>query len=285
MAEVGQGLFLGDTPITSLFGNDFVFVNPFTEPSLDPDAEAFLTATGITDGTITIAINELVLDLKSNSLWTKMDAIYPFVGGTATTNKYNLKDPQDTDGAYRLSYTGTVTHDSDGFTTNGVNGYADTHLAPSAMGGGQNDVHMFYYMNDIKGGQSGIDIGSANAATVGLWSNSRNPSDVFNTRCNDTTTDGDSGITSTGGAFTISRLSSTSYTKSYNKTKTSPAVTSSSPSTLSSYIGAVNENGTATNFQNRTFSLVSWGSGLSDSEIDTLVDINETYQTTLGRFV
>ena len=29
MAEVGQGLFLGDTPITSLFGNDFVFVNPF----------------------------------------------------------------------------------------------------------------------------------------------------------------------------------------------------------------------------------------------------------------
>ena len=32
MPEVGQGLFLGDTPITSLFGNDFVFVNPFTEP-------------------------------------------------------------------------------------------------------------------------------------------------------------------------------------------------------------------------------------------------------------
>jgi len=62
---------------------------------LDPDALAFLTAAGITDATITAAIDTLVLDLKGYGIWTKMKAIYPFVGGTATTHKYNLKDPVD----------------------------------------------------------------------------------------------------------------------------------------------------------------------------------------------
>ena len=31
-----------------------------------------------------------------------MKAIYPFVGGTATTHKFNLKDPADINAAFRL---------------------------------------------------------------------------------------------------------------------------------------------------------------------------------------
>jgi hypothetical protein len=75
---------------------------------IDPDAQAFLTATGITDPTITSAIDTLVLDLKAASLWTKMKALYPFVGGTSTTHKYNLVDPADTDAAFRLTFNGTL---------------------------------------------------------------------------------------------------------------------------------------------------------------------------------
>ncbi len=37
------------------------------------------------------AINELVKDLKSNNLWDKMEAIYPFVGGTVSSRRFNLK--------------------------------------------------------------------------------------------------------------------------------------------------------------------------------------------------
>ena len=61
---------------------------------LDADAAAFLAAAGITDATITSAINTLVIDMKDDGLWSKMDAIYPFVGGTATTHKFNLKNQQ-----------------------------------------------------------------------------------------------------------------------------------------------------------------------------------------------
>ena len=61
----------------------------------DADVIAFIKATGITDGTEFSAINYLVLDLKNKGLWTKINTLYPFVGGTATTHKYNLKDPRD----------------------------------------------------------------------------------------------------------------------------------------------------------------------------------------------
>lgn len=99
---------------------------------LDPDAVAFLTAAGITDATITTAINTLVIQLKSFGIWTKMKAIYPFVGGTATTHKFNLKNPVDSDAAFRLVFSGGITHSPNGALPNGSNGNGQTKLRPSA---------------------------------------------------------------------------------------------------------------------------------------------------------
>ena len=50
--------------------------------TVDPDAQAFITAANITDPTQQTAIIQLVTDLKNYNLWTKAPAIYPFVGGT-----------------------------------------------------------------------------------------------------------------------------------------------------------------------------------------------------------
>jgi hypothetical protein len=95
----------------------------------DPDAQAFITAAGITDSTQQSAINQLVLGLKADSIWTKMNALYPFVGGTATSHKYNLKDPRDLDAAYRLAFFGGMTHNANGIQGDGGSGYADTFAA------------------------------------------------------------------------------------------------------------------------------------------------------------
>lgn len=99
-------------------------------PAYDADAQAFITAAGISDVTQQGAINQLVLDLKAASIWTKMKALYPFVGGSATTHKFNLKNPLDTDTAFRLTFSGGVTHDANGVTGNGVNGVGKSHLFP-----------------------------------------------------------------------------------------------------------------------------------------------------------
>ena len=66
--------------------------------------------------------------MKADGIWTKMKAIYPFVGGTASTHKWNLTDPRDLDAAFRLVFNGGWTHSSTGATPNGTNGYADTKL-------------------------------------------------------------------------------------------------------------------------------------------------------------
>jgi hypothetical protein len=102
--------------------------------SIVDDAEEFFTATGITDPTIQGAVSDLVDDLKTASIWNKLHAIYPLVGGTATTHKYNLKDPQDSDAAFRLTFAGTHTHNSNGVTpTSGTGNYADTHFVPNSQ--------------------------------------------------------------------------------------------------------------------------------------------------------
>lgn len=92
----------------------------------DPNAEAFIIASGITDVTQKNAINNLVIGLKADGLWTSMYAIYPFVGGTASTHKWNLKDPRDLNAAYRLQFNGGMTHSVNGILFNGTNGWADT---------------------------------------------------------------------------------------------------------------------------------------------------------------
>jgi hypothetical protein len=104
--------------------------------SVDSDAQAFITAAGITDPTQQTAINTLVVGLKTDSIWTKMKAIYPIVGGTATNHKYNLKDPRDLDVAYRLVFNGGMTHSSNGILFNGTNGWADTSAINTINGFG-----------------------------------------------------------------------------------------------------------------------------------------------------
>jgi len=94
----------------------------------DTDALAFLQAAGITDSIISNAVCSLVVGLKADGIWNKFNAIYPFVGGTASTHKWNLKDPRDLNAAYRLTFNGGWTHDSQGIKGNGANTYADTYF-------------------------------------------------------------------------------------------------------------------------------------------------------------
>lgn len=109
----------------SINGSSIVLSTPVVTCS-DPDSAAFLLAAGITDPTIRNAVCNLVVGLKADGLWTSMYAIYPFVGGTASAHKWNLKDPRDLNAAFRLQFNGGMTHSSNGILFNGTNGWADT---------------------------------------------------------------------------------------------------------------------------------------------------------------
>ena len=132
----------------------------------DTDAQAFITAAAITDSTQQSAINTLVVDLKGYSIWSKMRALYPFVGGTASTHKWNLKNPLDTNAAFRLVFNGGWTHSSTGAKPNGTNAYADTYFTPNTEMGTNQQIA--YYIGDNIAGNI-IDIGAAGGTDMGLF--------------------------------------------------------------------------------------------------------------------
>jgi len=132
----------------------------------DPDAGAFINVTRI-GGIQAVAINNLVNQLKAQGLWTLMTAIYPMVGGTAFTHKFNLINPQDTDAAYRLTFAGTWTHSTSGALPNGASGtYADTFAAPSSVFTTTNGS-MSYYSFTNNAAADDVEIGATGAAASG----------------------------------------------------------------------------------------------------------------------
>lgn len=71
-------------------------VGEIPSPPGDPDANAYISAVTTAGGTLSAgdeaAIQTLFTDLKSNSLYTKLDILYPMMGGTAfgDLSGYNL---------------------------------------------------------------------------------------------------------------------------------------------------------------------------------------------------
>lgn len=247
----------------------------------DVDAYAFINAAGITNPIEQLAINNLVIDLKDAGLWTKMNAIYPYVGGTATTHKFNLKNPADTDAAFRLAFSGTITHNTNGVTGNGSTGFANTFInVANDLGGGRDDASGFVY--SITNSQSGVDFGVLD--TNGFQLNIRNTSNQLTARCNTAAIITPSNSNSIG-FFGISRLSSTEYSRNINKSHTTVSAAATSAVSRAIFVLALNNVGTAAFFSARNIAFQCFGKGLTTTEIDTLVDINGTFQTTLGRFV
>jgi hypothetical protein len=94
----------------------------------DPDAFRFIEVANITSSVQAAAINTLVLGLKSNTLWDKMQVIYPFVGGTAFSHKFNLKNPLPLNTAFQATFAGDLTHTSFGIGSGSLSGYADSNF-------------------------------------------------------------------------------------------------------------------------------------------------------------
>ena len=257
----------------------------------DTDAQAFLNAAVITDTTQASAINTLVTDLKTANIWTKMKALYPFVGGTATTHKYNLKDPRDLDAAFRLQFNGGWTHSSTGALPNGTTGYANTYFNPSTNLSIDN-THMSYYSR-TNNARDSYDMGLTTTTTSPLrsmhaalkWSDSstcwsmgfQNPTTSSSEVCVT--------LSSTRANFLFNKTSSTSTSLFANNTKYTASVTNRSLPSGNFYLGARNLNGGVETFTNRESAFASIGDGLTDAEAAAFYTAVQAYQTTLGRQV
>lgn len=270
--------------------------------SVDPDAIAFLNAAGITDPTILNAINQLVIALKANNLWAKIRALYPFVGGTASTHRFNLKNPADTNAAFRLQFFGGVTHSANGVQFNGTNGYADTFLDRNNLT--LFNAHLSLYSRIQSLQPNNIDMGCAQFPNANqLFSldtpRSNGVGRAFHTSQTLATHAAQAtGQTSTQGFYMNNRLGSGVTDLQYWRNGNILA-TSSTNSGLdnmanmpSIFLGALNNvapfdlNGKRPqNFSNKQFALASIGDGLTISEGQIYNTIVTNFQISLNRNV
>ena len=251
--------------------------------SFDPDAQLFITNAAITDTTQQTAVNNLVVALKGYGIWSKMKALYPFVGGTAAQHKFNLKNPLDTDAAFRLVFNGGWTHSSTGALPNGTNAFANTFLVPS-IDLALNSIHLNYYSRtNVFENQIEIGVDTAAGKTIFLcYSYSGNGLKVLNS-----TNTGFSGtsFSPTNGMLIGNRISSTTE-KYYYKGNLVDTLSKNSVgiSTDSIYVGAVRVAGNnAAYFSSKQCALASIGDGLTDIEAANYYTAVQNFQVTLSR--
>jgi hypothetical protein len=274
MFGVSLGIRVGNTSIS---GGGF-----------DADAQAYFDRVTTAGGTLTTtektAVNQLVIDLKANSLWTPMKAIYPMVGSSAAACAQNLKSS---------SFTGTFTSGwtfaSTGATPNGTSAYMNTGLNPVAQGLTTADAHLSYYAR-------------TQSTTI-------DPAEIANY------TDGSNAfVLQTKGSGTENRFFFSYNYRAYQTVVISPTGFISGSSTggngrrdiykngtsvgnnlvtdtgtlgnYSLYLGAGNINNTSVaSYSNAQCAFASIGQGLSATNMSNLYTSVQTFQTTLSRNV
>ena len=259
-------------------------VNPYLyAPSCgDSDAVAFLAAAGITDATITSAICTLVTSMKANGTWTKCNAIYPMVGGTAATHKFNLKNPLDTNAAFRLSFVGGWTHSNNGALPNGTNAYADSFLNANTTLN-INSSHISYYSR-TNIAENRYDMGGAVDPSAYIVIASRQATNTFRSIVY-TGAISDIANTDSRGWFCSNRPASNILNAFKNTTKTHNLTQNAiSKPNKTIYLGALNYT-TPVLYSTKQCAFATIGSGLTDGEAAALYNSIQAMQTTLSRQV
>jgi hypothetical protein len=259
---------------------------------IDLNALTFISASGITDLTQKTAINQLTVDLKSYGLWEKMKAVYPFIGGTASTHKWNLINPVDTDDGFRLNFFGSITHNSNGITGNGLNAYALTYVAPSSSLTLNSTSISIYSRSNISTNSVDIGVGVDAGTDDRRLSLSIRFSNLFTSDQYNYTT-GRVSLTNTSslGLYTGNRSGSNSHKGYRNNTQIGTTNTGSS-GVISVLTGSIallglwrQDINNAHYFSSKNLSFAHIGDGLTDTEVVNLYSAVQKYQTILGRQV
>lgn len=251
----------------------------------DADAIAFFTRASITDPVQKAAVNTLVTGLKNNgtpSFWACCDAIYPFVGGNSTSHSKNLKE---TNTRYDIAWTGSVTHDANGITTDGATGYGDTGFIASSASSPNyalDSAHLFVYQGTTPASGSFM-AGAArmaldrNGSSLGGRGPNNNDNNVLNV----------DGSNDMRGPGLFQRTSSSAVQAGIRALWTAGSSTSGTVPSDSFIALGINNGGAfvngAVNLRGMSFGK-KLGAG-TQGEWDTYRGLWETFNTTLGRNV
>ena len=237
----------------------------------DSDAQAFFTANStLTDTAQKNAINQFVLDLKSNSLWTKVKELHLYFLGDATRNSYNLKNPS----IFQRTFSSGWTFSTSGALPDGVSAYSYSGLNVSSVFSA-NSIAFGVYYNTLKTGaftSNGIFIAgynciySASNTNYLYWNGAEIAESI-----SDSANNGFQQISRENTTQVFRKIksnSTTTYTNSYTSIPNAEF-----------YIGKSNGFNT---YESRRMTLSYMSDGLSTTDLDNFNTITNSLMTTLG---
>lgn len=236
--------------------------------SYDSDAQAYFTAANITDNNQKDAWNVFVLGCKTDGVWSKFFAIYPFMGGNASSHAVNAKTP----GTFNVTWSGTITHDANGITGNGSNGTGNTGFNCSTSSGSgwiSTSASFGFY---VRNGFNTAQIIGGDSATNYIYANS--------TTSVNFSLGASTNITTTLTRLLMVSMTSTEFTAyrdTTTDTKATASITGTNNFTILSGLGGY--------FTSANISFAFIASGLTPTEGANLNTRVNTLMTTLGRNV
>jgi hypothetical protein len=197
-------------------------------------------------------------------------AVYPFIGGNATSHSFNFLNPAQ----FRIDWLGEVTHNNLGVQGDGSTGYGDTNLKPNAIG---NNVFLGTYINTNNASAS-WDIGTLGFGLVTRWSDNSiivNNSNIGNTVISSTLNN--IGFTAFNANNSVIDLyKSTTLIATLNRTFTNQ-------SSLNIALLGLNDGGLINRWSNNRQSLTLMVNSINKDRIATFSHNIYTAQRILGR--
>jgi hypothetical protein len=234
----------------------------------DTDALNYISVAALTNERDKDSINLICEELKTNGLWTKIQAFYPLRGDTSNNQKYNLKNTAQ----FTLIFNGGGTHSRLGYQCNG-NAYANTGFAPSVnqnvnsngltiIVGTNNNAQSadLYEMGAYDGtkvssiaAKNEIKLCILNGGVVGFY-----------------------GDANSRGVLTGSKTSSTVTKLFFNSVLGAVGNSGGTLPTINIWIGALNLNNSAYGYSYQRIQTAIIHEGLTDAEVATLHEILDT---------
>lgn len=276
--------------------NNVMLVNPYrfsTGASYEPETVNYLAAVGIADDATVyysgtpqektgngfyVAVDTYVKSLKTAGVFSKLKAVYPMIGGNASTHKWNLINPQDTDAAFRMLWFGGGVHSKTGWKGNGVDAYGDTRFFQDQFSVLNNESFGVYSMTENT--SNTCEIGTGNSRLF----ISEGSGTAYYTSQNTSTKS--LSVTSSLGFMAANRITNNEFSTYRGLTKNIFNNNFSSVLDNDSFLlSAWNNNGVASGLSSRELPYAFIGEGLTETQMTAHYNAVQQLQTDLGRQV
>jgi hypothetical protein len=242
----------------------------------DADAQAFFNRVTTAGGSLSLternAVNTLVLQMKTDGIWTKMKAIYPMVGASAAACAQNLKSS-----SFTGTFTAGWTFASTGATPNGTSAFMDCNLN-IFTNLSQNNTHISIYSRTNVAGLLCDIGGDLSLPALNIFPNYLG--DAY-FRANDSGF-GSTANTNTLGLFMANRISSTESRNRINGVLKIVTTNSTGLQNATIFLGKGENNSF---YSTRENAFASIGEGLTDIQAANFYTAVQAMQTTLSRNV